>query len=287
MIVKHFVDRNREEQAFKDLAESASQAQQAEKLDGVLGLISDLPEPGDLTESGRSDESQSLPDTTERAESTEMVDSTESAEAVEPNGATNIGYTEYAALYAENSDFVGWLHVDNTAIDYPVMFTPNEPEYYLRRAFDRTYSLSGTLFVNKDCTIDSDFYIIHGHNMKNDVMFGTLDKYAKKAFWETTPTFSFTTLTERREYEVFAALESRVLYQDEVGYRYYYQVGDLTEEGYNELVAWFKQNALYDTGITPTPGEQIVLLSTCSDYDDNVRFIVAARRIDQTDSAEK
>lgn len=192
-------------------------------------------------------------------------------------------HTEYAALYVENSDFVGWLHIDNTNIDYPVMYTPDEPEYYLRRAFDKTDSQSGTPFISKDSTIDSDFYIIYGHNMKNNTMFGTLDYYAEKAFWEENPSFAFTTITEKREYEVFAALETRILYRDEMGYRYYSQVGDLTEEAFDELIGWLRENALYDTGITPIYGEQIVVLSTCSYREDNSRFIIAARR---TDSAE-
>lgn len=248
-IAKQLIESEQEEASFIELATTAELAQQAEEMDGLFGLVSNVPKP----------------------------QQPEETEPEEPQ------YTEYAALYAENNDFVGWLHIDNTSVDYPVMFTPDEPEYYLRRAFDKTYSQSGTPFISKDSTIDSDFYIIYGHNMKNNTMFGTLDYYEKKSFWEETPHISFTTVTEQREYEVFAALETRVLYQDETGYRYYFQVGDLTEEAFNELIGWFKQNALYDTGITLEYGEQIVVLSTCSYHTDNGRFIIAARR---TDNAE-
>lgn len=254
ILAKHLIESGQEKQAFTDLAMTAAQAQQAEEIAGLFGLVSNVPKP---------QQTATEPDP---------------AAAEEQAGA--LPCTEYAPLYEENSDFAGWLHIDNTGIDYPVMFTPDEPEYYLRRAFDQTSSQSGTPFISEGCTPDSDFYIIYGHNMKNDTMFGTLDYYAKKAFWGENPQFSFTTVTEQREYEVFAALKTRVLYQDETGYRYYFQVGDLTEEAFDELVRWFQQNALYDTGITPAYGEQIVVLSTCSYHEDNGRFLIAARRMD-------
>lgn len=249
ILAKQLIESEQEKSSFIDLATTAELAQQAEEMNGFFGLVSNVPKP----------------------------QPPEEAEPTEPQ------YTEYAALYAENSDFAGWVHIDNTGIDYPVMFTPQEPEYYLRRAFDKTDSQSGTPFVSADSTIDSDFFIIYGHNMKNDTMFGTLDYYKEKSFWEENPRLSFTTVTEKREYEIFAALQTRVLYQDEAGYRYYFQVGDLTEEAFDELTGWFQQNALYDTGITPTYGEQLVVLSTCSYHTDNGRFIIAARR---TDNAE-
>lgn len=242
----------RERRSFIGLSAAAAQAKQAEKVAGIMGIISAAPQ------------KQAIPGNA-------------------GEGASKPGYTEYAALYAENSDFVGWLHMDNTDVDYPVMYTPDEPEYYLSRAFDKTHSQSGTPFIGRDGTIDSDFYIIYGHNMKNGAMFGTLDNYAEKAFWEENPSFAFTTITERREYEVFAALETRILYQDETGYRYYSRAGELTEEAFDELVGYFRENALYDTGIIPAYGEQIVVVSTCSYHEDNGRFIIAARR---TDNAE-
>ena len=189
-------------------------------------------------------------------------------------------YTEYITLYEKNSDFVGWLHISNTNIDYPVMCTPDEPEYYLRRAFNQSYSQSGTPFIGKDSTIDSDMFIIYGHNMKNGTMFGTLDRYMEKTFWQENSDISFTTVAEERKYEVFAALETRILYREESGYCYYEQAGDLTKTAFEELVQWLADNALYDTGITPEYGEQIVILSTCSYHEENGRFIIAARRVD-------
>ena len=82
---------------------------------------------------------------------------------------------------------------------------------------------------------------------------------------------------KKRKYEVFAAVETRVLYQNEEGFRYYEQLGELSEKEFVDLAGWLSENSLYDTGITPIYGEQILILSTCSYNTQNGRFIVAAR----------
>ncbi len=205
----------------------------------------------------------------------------EQAEAAQKNTEKpeQKGTPHYEALYELNSDFIGWLNVPGTSIDYPVMFTPDEPEYYLRRSFDKTNCQSGTPFIGANGTTDTDCLIIYGHNMKNDTMFGTLDNYADMDFWTENKTFSFNTLSEYRDYEVFAAVKTNILYADETGFRYYNCSGDLTETEYADLIEWLTENALYDTEICPSYGEQILILSTCSYHSDNGRFIVAARRL--------
>ncbi|MDY3014716.1 MAG: class B sortase [Evtepia sp.] len=203
----------------------------------------------------------------------------EPAMATATEGIKEVIYTRYAPLYEQNNDFVGWLSIKNTNIDYPVMHTPDDPEYYLRRAFDGSDSRGGTPFVGANSTIDSDCFIIYSHNMRTDTMFGTLDYYREKEFFQENPTFTFTTLTEQRTYEVFAALETRILYNDEAGFRYYEYSGELTQVRFEEIVDWLKNHSEYNSGITPVYGEQILILSTCSYHTENGRFLVAAQRI--------
>ena len=88
----------------------------------------------------------------------------------------------------------------------------------------------------------------------------------------------FSTVEEEREYEVFAAFRTRLLYENEEGFRYYEYVGDLTEESFGEFVEQAEAAALYDTGIRPEYGDQFLMLSTCSYHTKNGRFVVAARR---------
>ena len=115
--------------------------------------------------------------------------------------------------------------------------------------------------------------------MKNGSIFGTLDSYKKDDYWKEHPIVRFYVDGEPRTYEVFAAIETRIFYQEESGYRPFFKAGTLTNADYLELVKWLKDNALYDTNITPAYGEQILLLATCSYHTENGRFLVAARRI--------
>ncbi len=187
----------------------------------------------------------------------------------------------YDTLHGQNADYAGWLNVTGTQIDYPVMWTPSAPEYYLRRAFDQSPSESGTPFIGEGADINSDCLIIYGHEMQNGTMFGELDRYADPAFFQSNGarTIYLYTRDETRLYEIFAAVQTRLLADNEEGYRYYNAAGALDETGFAALVNWLKQNDLYDTGITPAYGEQILLLSTCSYHTEGGRFLVAARRI--------
>ena len=186
--------------------------------------------------------------------------------------------SRYAVIHAQNPDFAGWLKIDRTVIDYPVMHTPEDIQYYIRRDFYGKESVSGTPFIGDNCDVDSLGMIIYGHNMKNDTIFGALDEYADADYQKEHPMIRFSTMEEDREYEVFAAFRTRLLYENEEGFRYYEYVGDLTKERYEEFVEQAEAAALYDTGIRPEYGEQLLMLSTCSYHTKNGRFVVAARR---------
>lgn len=183
------------------------------------------------------------------------------------------------AIYEQNNDFQAWLTVPNTNINYPVMWSSLDPEYYLHRSFDLEVTVSGTPFIGEGGSLDSDCFIIYGHNMSNDTMFGTLDYYKDYDFWQQNQTLTLDTLDGRRTYQIFAAVTCRILNTDEEGFRYYYSAGDLTEESFAELSDWLVSNRDYDTGITPEYGKQIVILSTCAYHTENGRFIIAAQRI--------
>lgn len=75
-------------------------------------------------------------------------------------------------LISQNSDCIGWITIDNTAVDYPVMHTPEWPQKYLRMNFYQQYSDSGVPFLDYRCTLESDNFIIFGHNMRNGTTYG-------------------------------------------------------------------------------------------------------------------
>lgn len=75
-------------------------------------------------------------------------------------------YDKYAAVYEQNADFVGWISIDGTNINYPVMQTPDNPNFYLKHAFDGSYSNYGTPYVQENCMVgSSDNLILYGHHI--------------------------------------------------------------------------------------------------------------------------
>lgn len=85
---------------------------------------------------------------------------------------------KYESIFEQNNDFFGWLQIEGTAVDYPVMHTPEDPEYYLRKNFDGDYSVSGVPFITSECYEGCGNYIIYGHNMKNGSMFNSMSYVA-------------------------------------------------------------------------------------------------------------
>lgn len=186
-----------------------------------------------------------------------------------------------AALYAENPDVIGYVRVDDTKLDYPVMYTPDNEEKYIHADFNGKFSVGGLPFIDKDCSMDpeSTNLIIYGHNMNNGTAFRTLMGYDKKTFWEQHPTIYFSTLYEERTYEIVAAFYDRVYYKYEDVFKFYNFVEPTDEADFNYAMEQFKEKSLYDTGVTASYGDHLITLVTCAYHTDNGRFVVVAREI--------
>ena len=186
----------------------------------------------------------------------------------------------YADLKAENPDFVGWIKIEGTSVNYPVVQTKAEPQYYLRRSFEGSYSIAGTPFLDAQCDMEKGIgLIIYGHNMKNGSMFKTLLSYTDKGFWKENPSIFFDTLYEEGVYEIIGAFYSKVYYQDETDVFRFYSYTNLADpELFSEYVANVKELSLYDTGITADYGDTLLTLVTCSYQTENGRFVVVARK---------
>ena len=111
----------------------------------------------------------------------ESVTDTKTETSAEPTEQPVAGHN-IQALIAENADCIGWLSIDGTSISYPVMYTPSEPQKYLRRSFYGKYSQSGVPFLDGRCSTVGGNLIIYGHNMKNGTMFSDLKKYLNTDF---------------------------------------------------------------------------------------------------------
>lgn len=189
---------------------------------------------------------------------------------------------KYQTVYNMNSDMFGWISIDGLQFSYPVMYTPEDEEYYLRRGFDGAYARSGVPFVDTDCKLGCGNYLIYGHNMTNGTMFAQLLSYADESFWKEHPVISFDTLYEEGEYEVIAAFYSRVFYKYESNVFRFYEYTDLTDpDAFSEYVGEVFDHALYDTNADVRYGDELITLITCSyvNWIENERFVVVARKL--------
>ncbi len=186
-----------------------------------------------------------------------------------------------APLFAQNPDLAGWLSIEGTVIDYSVMFTPQDKEYYLKRDFDGNPDRNGSLFVQQGCDpfTPGTNIIIHGHNMKSGKMFGELDRYQTESYWREHPVICYDTLYERGEYEIIAVFFSQVYLKSEDVFKYYQFFQADTQSEFDIFVANIKRLALYDTGVDATFGDTFITLSTCSNHTENGRLVVVARKI--------
>lgn len=140
------------------------------------------------------------------AEPTVTAEQTESEQAEpteEPAVERNI-----PALIAANTDCIGWLSIDGTNISYPVMYTPHDPQKYLRRNFYGKYSQSGVPFLDGRCDLQSTNLIIYGHNMKNGTMFSDLKKYLNTDFLNAHRTVRLETADGVQSFIVTEALKT-------------------------------------------------------------------------------
>ena len=187
---------------------------------------------------------------------------------------------KYAALFAQNNDFIGWIKIDGTNVNYPVMQTPNKPDFYLKRSFDKTYSDCGVPYIDEACmTGISNNLVIYGHHMNDGSMFSTLTKYKSKEFWESHKYITFDTLTDKQNYEVIAAFKTVVYTDNADSFKYYQFVNAETAEEFNAYIGKCKELSLYDTGLNAEYGDKLITLSTCEYSRTNGRFVVVARLV--------
>lgn len=185
---------------------------------------------------------------------------------------------EYQGLYNKNRDFAGWVSIEGTEIDYPVMQNLADREYYLHRDFYKNDSYAGVPFIGRgDINQESGALFLYGHNMKNGTMFADLLKYESKEYWETHPEIMLSSLWEYHRYNIFAAFRvTETEWTDKTGLFYFASNGQARED--EDKIKELKDRAIYETGITPKASMSLLYLITCSYQQKNERFVVIAER---------
>ncbi len=192
----------------------------------------------------------------------------------------------YADAYLDNEHMVGWLVVEGTNIDYPVMWTPGDENYYLYRGFDGSDDLNGCLILDTDSSVDpiTTNLIIHGHNMKSGAMFGRLTDYEDKSYYEEHKYITLYTEQCQRNYEIIAVFRSQVYKKTDTVFKFYKFFQANTEEEFDDFYTNIKQLSIYDTGVTAEFGDHFITLSTCVYHVTNGRFVVVAKEIEPGDT---
>lgn len=187
---------------------------------------------------------------------------------------------QYREMSEKYPQLYGWLKILDTQIDLPVMRSESDRDFYLHHDFSDAESVEGALFVDAESSLwpQDDNTVIYGHNMKNGHIFGTLKMYGDADFFQEHREIHFDTLYETGVYEAAAVLKTRILNEDETGFRYYrfFQYGN--EKEFQELRDFVEENRLFETDSTLQYGDQILMLSTCEYSQENGRLVVVARK---------
>lgn len=188
-------------------------------------------------------------------------------------------FAEYAALYEKNPDMVGWISIEGTKLNYPVVQRKEEKDYYLKRNFEGQASDYGAIYVQETCDIiQSDNVVIYGHNMKDGSMFAPLHGYKDKAFFEEHPTIRFDTLTQQRTYQVLSVFLISAV--EDHPFKYHHFITAANKLEFDTFMLNCRTYQLYDTAVEAQYGDKLITLSTCEYSNLNGRLVVVAKLVE-------
>ncbi len=192
----------------------------------------------------------------------------------------------YAENYLANEDMAAWLVIPGTNIDYPVMWTPKDENFYLYKDFNGKKNSNGCLILDTDSCMDplTTNLIIHGHNMKSGAMFGNLTDYEDPDYYEDHKQIILYTEECQRNYEVIAVFRSQVFKKKDNVFKFYKFFQADTEEEFQDFYTNIKKMSIYDTGVTAEFGDRFITLSTCVYHVENGRFVVVAKEEEPGDT---
>ena len=191
----------------------------------------------------------------------------------------------YKDSFLANEDMAAWLQIPDTNIDYPIMWTPRDENYYLYRDFEGNDNKNGCLILDTDSSLDplTTNLIIHGHNMRSGAMFGNLTDYENSDYYEKHKQITLYTEECRRNYEVIAVFRSQVYKKTDEVFKFYKFFQADTQEEFDDFYQNIKALSLYDTGVTAQFGDHFLTLSTCVYHVEQGRFVVVAKEVESGD----
>lgn len=196
---------------------------------------------------------------------------------------------KFADLYVRNPDMVGWLSIENTNINFPIVQGKTNNDY-LHKSFDGKNTKYGNPFMdarNNPKQLDLNT-VLHGHHMRTGKqVFTDLTKYRTVDGFKKSPVIKFSTLYGDYSWKVYAVMITNANPKDDDGYMLNYLFTNLnTEQNYKDYIKELDRRKLYTTGVDIKPTDRILTLSTC-EYDwDDARLVVVARMVRKGESEE-
>ena len=174
---------------------------------------------------------------------------------------------DFHTLYAQNSDVIGWIYLEGTPLNYPIVCRPNDNEYYLDHVFTGAQNEYGSIFVDYRNTQPFNEWntVVYGHNMKDGAMFGIIDEYSAQEFYENNPVLYIMTPEKDYKVEICACFLTNV---DTAVFQF-----PRTEGNPAKLIDDIVNYSYIDTGLVPSPEDKLVTFSTCY-MEDSHRFTV-------------
>lgn len=179
------------------------------------------------------------------------------------------------ALHEENPDCIYWIRIPDTQIDYPVMYHPDEKDYYLKKDFYGEYAYAGSIYLSDYCDPEeSDNLILYGHHMNNGSMFANLDRYKDSYFGREHDRIELQTLHGAEYYRVIAAFAVPVYTGND--FLFYGFTKAENREDYDNFIKECRDRSLYEMTRTAVYKQRLLTLSTCEYSHQNGRMVVVA-----------
>lgn len=200
----------------------------------------------------------------------------------------NVYYSEpspFEKLHSINSDIKGWIKIDNTPIDYPVLYS----DYYLRRDYNKQYTKYGSIFIDNICKLENkpQNILIHGHHMNDGSMFAKTCDFIDLSFYKTTPVFTFDTIYETGRWKIISAFRTNT--NPEQGELFEYLQADFQSADHSDFLEYvyqIKVRSNIDTPVDIAKDDKLVTLSTCSYELPDFRTVIVARKVRPGESAD-
>lgn len=186
-----------------------------------------------------------------------------------------IRLSSFSDFYSINNDFIGWIQIPGTKVNYPVVQNQDNPDDYIKKDFYGKKSSHGSIYVASQYDLSGlRNIVLFGHHMKDGTMFASINKYQDMSYYKEHPIIYFDTVLGAHDYEIIGAFRFNA---DETE-----QLEELlssdTKEKFNDFISYIKEHSYYETGITAEYGDMLLTLMTCEYTYDNGRFFVVAKR---------